>query len=184
MSPKLFYTLAFVGTCVLWYVVIIPLYSGAGTVWSPETGVKELRVLDTQYSVALAQADSIVAQANQINSDYQTIPEDVKNGMSAMVPQSVDPIRLLSEVSSIVNISGLAPESLSYSEGGQADASGRGTYTIGFAVKGSYEQFKNMMRNFETSLRLYTIKTVGITPSGKSDGLSSFQVRLETYYIK
>ncbi len=183
MSPKILNTFLLIASFVVYYVVISPLWNGTGTVWSPERGITELRSLESQYRDTVSQAAELFNKGKELRSQYEAIDEETKLKMAQMVPASIDPVRLLSEVNNIAAQSGIALTGVTYSEGGAADKL-RGSYDIAFTVKTSYPKFKEFMRNYETSLRLFTLQSVTFSAPDKADDLINFQVKLRTYYLK
>ena len=47
-----------------------------------------------------------------------------------------------------------------------------------------YENFKKLMDTFEKSMRLFSIQAVSFTAPEKDGDLTSYDVKLQTYYIK
>ncbi len=183
MSPKLLNILLLVASFALYYLLIGPLWSGTGSVWSPGQGITELRNLEAQYRETVSQAADLFNKGKELRAQYESIDDMTKQKMGQMVPASIDAVRLLSEVGNIANRSGIAPTNLSYNEGVLVDKL-RGTYDISFTVKTSYPKFKEFMRNYETSLRLFTLQSVSFSAPENPDDLISFQVKLRTYYLK
>lgn len=183
MSPKLLNTFLLIASFALYYVVIGPLWTGIGTVWSPAHGITDLRSSEAQYANTVDQAADLFRQGKELRSQYEAIDEATKQKMIQMVPASIDPVRLLSEVNNIAAQSGIAITGVTYSEGGASDKL-RGAYDLGFSVKTTYPKFKEFMRNYETSLRLFTLQSVSFSAPDKPDDLMTFQVKLRTYYLK
>lgn len=184
MSKNLLNLLLAVAAFAVYYLVLSPLYSGGGAVWSPNQSIKALRTLSTQYDDTISQAESLTKQAEDLRNQYNAIPDEAKDNMKIMVPDYVDPVRLVSEISTIANITGVSLDDTSYSESPPVSNSNKGAYTVSFSVKTSYEKFKELMHNYETSLRLLTIKSVSFNVPDKQDGTINFLVKLEAYYIK
>lgn len=183
MSPKLLNLLLLVASFAVYYLVLNPLYTGVGTIWQPEQGVSAVRDLNNQYRDTLAQADLLYKQAEGLRTDYGKVQADTKQTMTMMVPDSIDPVRLVSEVSNIASQAGVALGDISYAANSDNDPL-LGSYTVSFNVKTSYSKFKELMRNYETSLRLFTIQSVSFGIPQKEGDLITFQVKLETYYLK
>lgn len=183
MSPKLLNILLATAAFALYYVVLNPLYSGSGPVWQPEQSISVLRDLNRQYDETLTQSDLLYKQAESLRIDYTKIGPDARQKMSMMVPDSIDPVRLVSEVSNIANQAGLALNDVSYAQNVSNDPLS-GSYTVSFTVKTTYPLFKDLMHNYETSLRLFSIQNVSFSPPQKEGDLATFQVRLSTYYLK
>lgn len=184
MSKNLLNLLLLVSTVVLFYVVINPLYTGVGSVWQPEQGIVALRTTDSQYDDALNQAQSLMNEAKTLRSKYEGVPQDTKDKLKVMVPdrKDLDPVRMVSEVNTIANNSGVSLSDLSYSEG--TGVGNKGAYTISFTAKTTYNKFKEIMRNYETSLRLYSIQSVVFAVPETDSSIIPFQVKMDTYYIK
>lgn len=183
MSPKLLNIFLIIASFATYYILIGPLWTGAGTVWSPKQGIVDLRNSEAQYSSTVSQAEGLFNQGKDLRSQYEAIDEETKLKMIQMVPSSVDPVRLLSEVNNIAGQSGIALAGVTYSEGVVADKL-RGSYDLAFTVKTSYPKFKEFMRNYETSLRLFTLQSVTFSAPDKAEDLINFQVKLRTYYLK
>ncbi|MFA6608436.1 MAG: type 4a pilus biogenesis protein PilO [Candidatus Paceibacterota bacterium] len=183
MSKNILKLLLAVGSFAIYYVFINPLYTGIGGVWQPTQSVKSLRDLNTQYTETLNQADVLYTQAQSLSSQYNSVSDDTKQKTKLMVPDSVDPIRLLNEVSNIAGQTGVALSDLNYISNPLVMGN-YGIYSVSFSVTTTYSKFKELMHNYETSLRLFTIKNVTFNVSAKDSSLIDFQVKLETYYMK
>lgn len=182
MSPKLLNTLLILASVVLYYVVMGPLWSGNGNVWAPEKPISKLIDDQKQYDSAVSKAEELFTQGKELKTQYANVGDATKEKMLQMVPQSIDPPRLLNEVMNISYKSNVGLTGLNYTDVGSVDAL-RGAYEISFGLKTTYTRFKEIMRNFDTSLRLYTLQSVSFSAPG-DDGLITFQVRLRTYYLK
>lgn len=183
MSKNLLNLLLIVTVFAMYYLVISPIYNGIGGVWQPALSIPQLRNMNAQYDTTLAQADTLYNQAQTLRAQYANVSPEEKQKMEMMVPNSVDKIRLLDEVDAIGKKTGLALDSLSYSEGTSA-INGLGAAGISFIVKTNYPKFKELMDNFEKSLRLYSVQTVTFSSPAKDGDLTSYQVKLNTYYLK
>lgn len=183
MSPKLINLLLIVGSFALYYVIISPLYSGELRVINLGQGVSSLRSTYINSTRTLDQVKSLEAEAKTLQAKYAGIKEESKRQMDVMVPSSVDPVRLVSEVSNIANQTGLSLNDVSYSENTNIGV-GKGAYIVSFSVKTTYQSFKELMRNFETSLRLFNVLATNFAVSQTDSALINYQVKLETYYMK
>ncbi len=183
MSKKLLNFLLAAASFALYYVVIGPLYSGIGSIWQPERGITQLKQTNEDYGNTLSQADALVKQATTLRTQYSAIPETTKQNMKLMVPDSVDPVRLISELTNLGIKTGIPLDSITYAAG-QNTSDTYGSYRISFTVKTSYPRFKELMHNIETSLRLLSVQNVTFSLPDKDTKITSFQVTLETYYMK
>lgn len=185
MSKKLLYTLLAITSFALYYVVINPLYSGIGNIWQPEAGVTLLRAQNSEYEKTLTKAESLISESKDLRTKYDAVSPEVKEKMKLMVPakKDIDPVRLVSEVNSIANQEGLVISDLSYGEG-SVTTGNRGSYVLSFSIKTTYTKFKELMQSYETSLRLFTIQSVQFIAPEADSNITTFQVKMETYYIK
>jgi hypothetical protein len=183
MSKNILNLLLIVLTFSVYYLVISPLYSGAGTIWQPERGITALKSLNSEYDETLSQANALKLQAKTLDDDYMSISEEQKAKMKVMVPDSVDKVRLLSEFDGILRDTGLTSKNLTVSDNPIA-AERQGAIGITFSVRTTYPIFKSLMDRIEKSMRLYSIQSVSFTAPEKENDLTEYSVRLETYYIK
>lgn len=184
MSKNLLNILLAISSFAVYYLIINPLYTGVGSVWQPSQSVTSLRDLNTKYTEAIAQASALQIQADTLKTQYSGLSDESKQKMEVMVPDSIDPVRLINEVSNIGNQSGLFLGNLAYNTSPASNANKQGSYVVSFSVTTTYPKFKELMHNIETSLRLFTIKSVAFTIPAKDNSLIDFQVKLETYYMK
>lgn len=151
--------------------------------WQPALSTTSLQKVNMQYDETLKQADAIISQADELKAQYARVSNDQKAKMAIMVPDSIDKVRLLSEVKNIEKQTGFSLGELAYSDGNTL-SNGRGAAGISFSVKTTYPKFKELMDTFEKSLRLYSIQSISFNVPEKEGDPISYQVKLETYYIK
>lgn len=116
MSKNLFNLLLISVAVGSYFLLIGPLYRGNGIIWEPKESIKSLRVSNEQYSQALVQAAQLYSQAQNLDAEYESIDDETKEKMKKMVPEDIDPVRLLSEINGIANSQGLALINMTYKE--------------------------------------------------------------------
>lgn len=183
MSKNLLNLLLVVATVAVYLMAIKPLYTGQGGIVQPEQSVKDLMTLNKQHDEALEKAESAMSQADSLKAKYERVSDEDKAKMAIMVPDKIDKVRLLSEVLNVAQDAGFFLSDLSYSEGGNASG-GKSAVTVSFSVKTTYERFKALINNFEKSMRLYSVDSVSFTSPEKEGDMITFQVKLQTYYLK
>lgn len=187
MSKNLLNLLLFVASGALYYLVISPLYKGGGTLWSPEQTVQSQKALLDQYSGTIGNAEKVASEASNLYKQYQSVDEETKNRIKYIVPDSIDPIRLRSEVIGIAANKGFAVVSPTFTQDLQ-----KKRYIIKFSVSTTYFRIKELLAEYENSLRLYSIRKVTFsTPKADANGLKkddteliNFVIEMETYYMK
>lgn len=161
-----------------------PIWTGNGSLWVPEGGgISTLRNMESQYKDASLKATELFEQGNELKLQYNAVDDQVKQKMILMVPLKIDKIRLLSEIDNIANQSGIALSNVSVNETSSSDKL-KGSYEVSFSVKTNYTDFKKFMRNYENSLRLFTLESVNFNAPEKIDEPINFKVLLKTYYLK
>lgn len=183
MSPKLINILLILSSFALYYLVIGPLWTGVGPIWSPSQGISILTSKESQYKNTVNSADDLSKQGEKLKLQYNAIDDATKQKMSLMVPQKIDQVRLLSEVDNIANQSGVSLSNVSAVDVANVDKL-KGSYNVSFNVKTTYTKFKEFMRNYENSLRLFTLESVVFSAPEKIDDFTDFKVTLKTYYLK
>ncbi len=183
MSPNIFKIFLIALIASLYMIAIKPLYTGIGSLWSPEQGITTLKQLNKDYDAILAQSQTLLSQANKMKSDYTKVDASTKEKLVIMVPDTVDAPRLVNEVNTIAQKAGLTLTDLTYSQLSNSDPL-RGSYVVSFTVKTTYTRFKELMQLYENSLRLFTVPAVSFSAPLKEGDPTTFQVKLETYYLK
>ena len=173
----------------LYYYLISPLYTGVGDYYKPDKGITSLKSLDKDYDATLLQAQGISARAEGLKRTYKAITDEDKQKLNIILPETVDQVVLLNEVNTIFNKSGFKIDSLTYNKGVSRFAGNIGAYTLIISTKGTYEHFKNLVHNLETSMHFYTIKSLGFSTPLKDGEIKDrepmvFSLKLETYYLK
>lgn len=180
MSKNLLTLLLAVTTFALYYLLINPLYNGEGGIWQPAYSIKELQRMNKEYAETKAQGESIKNQADQLKAEYMKIPQDKKDKMKIMVPPSIDKVRLLSEISRMLNQEGYSSKDLVVTENSVPNYYGN---SVNFRVSTTYEEFKQLIDVFDKSMRLFTLKSVEFTVPSKEGDLTNFNVTLNTFYL-
>ena len=134
--------------------------------------------------------DELTIKKNRISDD------DLKN-LKRLLPESVDNVRLIIEMETIVkryssdpskgfksiNISKVANTTGDNSSGAIVSEGDKyNSLTINFVVSMSYENFVKFLEELESSLRLADIKS--ITFSANDLGSYDYNVSLKTYWLK
>lgn len=179
MSPKLLNILLILTSLVLYFYVIKPLYTGADSgIWSPgEESIQALTIRKERYKNTSKIVDDLVKKANKLKEEYDAFDPETLHNMSIMVPDSVNNLKLLSEITTIANRTGLTLDGLGVKDKG-------GEYNISFNVMATYQEFKDFMAYYERSKRLLNLLSVNFTPLRDESAVMKFSVELTTYYLK
>jgi Tfp pilus assembly protein PilO len=181
MSPRLLNILLLISSLVIYNYVVSPLYAGGdGALFSLGESVQDLVRDNMQYDATIPKVDPIISSAAKMKKTYDNFDPELKTKINIMVPSKIEDVRLLSEVSNLANSTGVAVKDVSVKEKGGAFPK----YNVNMSVKATYEQFKEFMAGFDTSLRLYTLESVSFGQPEKDTGLIKFDLVLSTHYLK
>ena len=165
MSPKMLNILLILIPVFLYYGVFVPLYNGGtGIFWTPEYTIGALQSQNVSYANALNQVNSVVSGIKKINDDYVAIPQETKDKITVMLPDSLDKVKLRNEVDAIANKAGVALGSVAVADDPASLRANKdiGAYIVSFTVRSRYPAFKNLMEQYEKNLRFYNINTISI----------------------
>lgn len=178
----------------LFYEYVAPTYED----------IKTLRTEKVQYDEALMNSKKVADLRDELLSKYNNFaPNDIKR-IEKLLPDRIDNVRLIIEVDSIasrhdmtlkdvtVSVSGNTPASPSGAFGDQTQVENipYGTATFSFAVSGSYEEYRSLLKDIEKSLRITDIRSVSVTAvntspkDSKSADFFDFKTIMDTYWLK
>jgi cell division protein FtsB len=183
MSPTLTKVLLIAIVATLYFEVISPLYSGGGQLLTFDSTITSLRSENASYDATVEQAKLLIAQAGELKQGYEAIPEDKRQDLGVMVPTSIDPVRLIDEVNSIAEQNGFVLSDVSYIDSNNL-GKGRSGYTVSFITKGNYLRFTELIKSLEKSLRIFVVTSVSFSAPTQAGDLTTFQVRLDSYYMQ
>lgn len=173
----------------------------------------ELKVIRTDYQAKLAQANEFRQKYENLAVAYQSFSEADIIRLSRLVPDTVDTVRLVMDVSDIAAKQGLLIKNIKISEpikdakenvsslpitaSPTADlapgAIRLGTakqdfnsIDLGFSVTGSYERFVAFLQDLEQSLRILDVTEIRFSnPIDSVKGaIYDFTVGLRAYWLK
>lgn len=142
-----------------------------------------------------AREDFVSVQKNVIekmNQTLQNMTSDEQAVVQTALPSDPDMASSVSELSALLQASGLLPQAFSVSapalQVSQNASSSSvlkpvGGYTVQARFMGTYENFRTFLGRLEHSLRLFDIRTLSVTPGGKpADNVYTFDMGVGTYY--
>ncbi|MEK7118081.1 MAG: hypothetical protein AAB869_00540 [Patescibacteria group bacterium] len=155
---------------------IQPLYGEIGRSLAKEVEVR----------AALVEVDTAQAKLDEITRRYESFPKDANERLSQIIPESVDPIRLLIDTTAFIERNGFSAKSLKVSEntgkiGGATPVAPYQTHVITFTLSASYDTFREFLRELEASLALRDVVDVSfvVVPSSSAGGEASVGERPE-----
>lgn len=206
MSPKLITTFA-AALLVIFLVIflIAPKFQDAQNARN---------VISEQREIIQSITDRVNSVKNEIKK-YEALGREDTERILRAVPEGVDTPNLIFNLETISSSSGLVLESMSISEratdvqqvasaGASSDPGGIAPRFLGsmdsaggmpdvlearvdMSVRGSYESFKDFLKELENSLRLFDMETITFSSPGASgEGESNnirFNLVFRTYYV-
>ncbi len=177
MTPKILNTILLLVSFILYSYVAKPLYSGTSSIFTFGESIPTLSEKVASYQKTIDAYPELKNSAESALSAYKNISEEDRNKIMVMVPETVDEIKLMSELVNIGVASGIPIESMGIKDKG-------GYYSINFTVMAKYSDFKKVMATWENSRRLLALQNVSFSSGKTDDEVLKFTVDLVAYYLK
>lgn len=146
------------------------------------------------------QARQYASLGQDVVGRFQSLDPAQVERLKKMVPDTVDNIRFINDVNGIAKRTGMKLKKVDYNIEDVKNSSTKGSekvvaspnslygsYTVGFAVSGSYKQFLEFLDALENSLRLVDITDVSFTSNGQTEGkveTYDFSVKAQSYWLR
>ena len=149
--------------------------------------VQTLRAQEATYDEALRHAVELAAIRDRLISSYNSLTADEIDRIEVMLPDTIDNVRLVLDVDAVAAEYGLTLSGLGFGGDAMESVEGENTQTVGtltmsFNVEASYETMQEFLSDLEESLRILDITSIAF--SGNEDGLNTYNVTLQTYWLK
>ena len=156
--------------------------------------VGELSALMTEKQKqenTVAMITEVEAKKNELLTKYNKISPEDKKYIETVLPDSLDFVKLISQIDTVGSKYGLSINKTSFKETDSAEgdtvsnARPQKPYqsaVISFSFDGSYNQFNNFMNDLGRSLRILDIKSLKLNSA--DDGIYSYSVEFEVYWLK
>ncbi|MFA6404839.1 MAG: hypothetical protein WCW03_02460 [Candidatus Paceibacterota bacterium] len=181
------------------FVLAIGIYfSFTSNKW---TEIKAIRVVNNQYSEAIANSDKLIKVRDKVLKEYNALSAEDRDRLDKMIPNTVDNIRLIIDLNNVASRRGISLKNVkadtSEAIGGTVSNSipssigNRGEYiptpvldevNISFSVSASYEKFIDFMRDLEINLRVMDLTHLSV--SVNESGIYDYGVELSTYWLR
>lgn len=152
---------------------------------------------NAQYAAAIANAQKLIQIRDSVLAQYNSISDTDKARLDEIVPNNVDNVRLMIDVSGIAARHGLTAagittsadtenpagsQSQSSNSGVSSQPAGLATVSVSFTVSTTYQNFLAFLGDIERSLRILDVTSITLTPA--SNGIYTYGVTLDTYWLK
>jgi Tfp pilus assembly protein PilO len=168
-----------------------PNYKGQGSTDTSNYsafGIVSLRAELTKYQEIANNSSKIVGRRDVLTKKKNAITNEDRSKLDKLLPNNIDNIRLIIEISDIAAKRNLLPKNISVGDVKKntdsigPDGSIYGTISMSFSVNSSYTNFLNFLSDIETNLRLVDI--TNITFNSTDTGFYDFSVTFNTYWLK
>ncbi len=129
----------------------------------------------------LADAKDARDKLDKIAAEYEAFPANADERLNVMLPDTIDPVKLIVDVNDVVEKHGMIAKNPSVSMESE-DPKNPGKYrksTISFGVSATYPGFRTFLRALESSLALRDFSDVSFTANASASGAGPAQVRPE-----
>lgn len=161
--------------------------------------IQELQAKSSELEEVLSNARRLQSLRDGLLEKRNELSDADMARLAKMVPENVDNVKLILELQSIANQYNLEIEAASANKEGEGegtegestdaeasfvdvDSRDYGIIALDFDISGDYFDFLAFLRDLEQNLRITDVRSLGF--SGGDDGEYSFQLTLETYWLK
>lgn len=184
------------------FITAIFLIIGAGAVFFFYTkpaydGLDALRAQVAQYDQALEKSKELLQVQSNLLAQYNNFTEEDKDRLQKLLPDTVDNIQLILDISSLAVRHGLTLENVDVDKVSTTNSnSGSGTIggderpydsiSLKFSTRSSYANFQAFLKDLEASLRIVDLTTLSISKGDTTSGSQIYQydITLKTYWLK
>lgn len=181
----------------IFFGYVDPNYKGSGSVVSDTVStssdylsysvlqlkdeLKKFEDISTKSNTIISERDNLVKKSNQIT----TLD---KNRLSKFLPDNIDNIRLIIEISDMASARGLVAKNISVTDSKKntdsvnTDLSSYGTLLVRFSVNTTYDNFLIFLKDLESNLRILDVTDISF--SSTDVGFYDFNIGLKTYWLK
>ena len=162
------------------------------------TVLKSIQAENNQYLSAINNAEKLIKLRDSVLNQYNAISDTDKARLDKLVPDNIDNVRLIIDISGIAARHGITAAGIKTSADTSVSAAstpkqmapnqimssggGLSTVTVTFNVTTTYVNFITFLQDLERSLRVLDVTS--ITLSASDNGVYTYGVTLNTYWLK
>jgi hypothetical protein len=161
--------------------------------------LKSIQAENSQYLSAIDNATKLIKLRGDVLDQYNAISDVDKARLNKLVPDNIDNVRLIIDISGIAARHGLTAAGIKTSADTNnisaastpspnapnpiiSGSGGLSTVTVTFNVTTTYTNFITFLQDLERSLRVLDVTS--ITLSASDNGTYTYGVTLNTYWLK
>lgn len=169
--------------------------------------VKNLLNEKEENNTMIDLAAELRKKREKLHQDFNNISTANKEDLLKLLPETVDNVRLILDIHNIadlfelditnISVSGndgsTSAPTASNSQVNTNPADSVGRITLGFSVVAQYDQFIELLRSLEESLRIVDVRSLTVSPGAVQNGpdgkplpevFYGYTVLLETYWLR
>jgi Tfp pilus assembly protein PilO len=159
--------------------------------------MQELRTKKADNDTMLTLAEQLQRKRDELHDAYTAISPEERENLTKLLPDTVDNVRLILDISNIAAESGIEIRDISVTREGEqlerrqtntastiTTSNDIGTITLSFSVEATYEKFVGFIKSLERALRLVDIRALEINPSRGDNIFYNFDITLDTYWLR
>lgn len=128
--------------------------------------IQQKLVREQQLTKYLADAKTAQARIDQLKAEYDAFPESANEDLGVMLPDSINPTRLIIDIEAVVNKRGLVMKGPLVTSAAKTNSSNVMAHTFSFSVEATYMTFRELLRDLEVSLALRDLGAIGFSTGG------------------
>jgi len=171
-------------TPILFFLSALALFFGyTDPAYQSTLGIRS-KIAD--YESAISNSDAVRIKRDSLRDARNAIDPTNLDQLQKLLPDSVDNVRLILDISSIAAKHGLTLRSVKFgqavTESSAGDGASLGSIPVGFSVSASYDNFLSFLTDLESSLRLVEITNLSLkttTPTAYD-----YDLTLKTFWLK
>ncbi|MGB8815643.1 MAG: type 4a pilus biogenesis protein PilO [Minisyncoccia bacterium] len=151
-------------------------------------GVTQLRVESAKYQASLDGSQKVLNKRKELTDKRNVISDSNKSRLTVLLPDNIDNLKLILEISNIASQRNLSLKNLSVgstvkkSDAVGPDSTPYGTVSLSFAVNATYDNFLAFLRDLEDNLRIIDVSSISFNAS--DNGFYDFNFTINTYWLK
>lgn len=171
--------------------IVLALAIGYAFIYSSLGDINSLSDQKQKYLDSMDMITTIENKKAELQTKFDQIPAADKENIDTVLPNSLDFVKLVSQIDAVASGYGVSITNISLKENGSpsggtidtaAPAKPYSSAVIGFSFNASYDKFNAFVGNLEKSLRILDIKSVRL--QSNDNGTYSYDVEFETYWLE
>lgn len=169
---------------IIFFVIVALVFVFVLPAWND---VSSLMAVKEEGQKELENRESIVANIDELLAQYEKAKSDLDK-ISLAIPNSAQLPELLIQLEEIVKKNGMVMGDIKFSQEQESSKSKVAlndikTIKINIEAEGSYLNFKGLLRDLETNIRLMNVNNISFSRSGDDQDSIKFIIGMTSYYL-